>query len=152
MGHYHQGKFTPNNPKKYRGDPTNIIYRSSWELKLCRYLDRHPKVLEWASEEFWIPYRSPFDKSGRSFRRYFPDFWVRRIDKHDNEEILVIEVKPETQSKPPRKPKDNRGKKRYLREQVTWGINRAKWKYAEEYCKQRGWKFEVFTERELGIK
>jgi hypothetical protein len=41
--------------------------------------------------------------------------------------------------------------KRYLREVMTWGINSAKWKAAEEYCKDRKWKFVIMTERELGI-
>ncbi|NDB85179.1 MAG: head completion protein, partial [Alphaproteobacteria bacterium] len=28
----YKGKFNPKNPNKYKGDPTNIIYRSRWEL------------------------------------------------------------------------------------------------------------------------
>lgn len=35
---------------------------------------------------------------------------------------------------------------------MTWGVNEAKWKAAEEYCKDRGWKFIIMTEHELGIK
>jgi hypothetical protein len=35
---------------------------------------------------------------------------------------------------------------------MTWGINTAKWKAAEEYCRDRGWKFQIFTEKELDIK
>ena len=29
-----KGRYKPINPSKYKGNPTNIIYRSSWELKL----------------------------------------------------------------------------------------------------------------------
>ena len=32
---FHKRKFTPNNPNKYSGDPTNIIMRSSWEESLA---------------------------------------------------------------------------------------------------------------------
>ena len=71
----YKGRYIPKNPNKYKGDPTNIIYRSSWELKLMRYLDEHSDVVQWASEEFFIPYKSPID--GR-YHRYFPDFWMKR--------------------------------------------------------------------------
>ena len=71
----YKGRFVPKAPEKYKGDPTRIIYRSLWELKLMKYLDSHNDVLYWASEEFSIPYRSPID--GR-MHRYFPDFWVKK--------------------------------------------------------------------------
>ena len=67
----YKGKFKPHNPFKYVGDPTNIIYRSLWELRFMRYLDSHPNVTQWASEEITIPYFSPVDKK---IHRYFPDF------------------------------------------------------------------------------
>ena len=57
----YKGFFKPKNPQKYRGDPTNIIYRSGWELKLMLYLDEHKDVVNWGSEELIIPYRSPID-------------------------------------------------------------------------------------------
>jgi hypothetical protein len=34
---------------------------------------------------------------------------------------------------------------------MTWGVNEAKWKAADAYCKDRGWKFVVVTEKDLGI-
>ena len=69
----YKGIFKPYNPAKYRGNPTNIVYRSSWELKLMIHLDKHPDVIWWSSEEVTIPYISPID--GRP-HRYFPDFIV----------------------------------------------------------------------------
>lgn len=138
-----KGRFKPKNPQKYKGDPTNIVYRSSWELKLMGYLDAHDQVVQWASEEFCIPYRSPVDNR---VHRYFPDFWVRKTDGS----IVVIEVKPAVQSEPPKQPK--RMTRRYVNEVFEYGKNQAKWKAAREYCADRGWQFEVFTERELGIK
>jgi hypothetical protein len=143
-----KGKFRPTNPNKYKGDPSNIIYRSSWELKLMSHLDRHPDVLEWSSEEIIVPYRSPLD---RKIHRYFPDFWVKRRSATDGSvEVIVIEVKPLKETMEP-KPQ-TKMTKRYLREVATWGVNQAKWKAAEEFCKDRNWKFIKMTEQQLGIK
>ena len=54
-----KGYFKPKNYSKYKGDPTKIIYRSSWEKMFMGYLDNNPSVVEWSSEEFFIPYKSP---------------------------------------------------------------------------------------------
>lgn len=143
----YKGYFKPKNPEKYRGDPTNIIYRSSWELKLMRWLDHHPDVIEWASEELCIPYRSPIDNK---IHRYFPDFKIKKKNNNGIVETLVIEVKPKAQSVEPRVQK--KPSRRYIREVVTFGINSAKWKAAKEYCEDRKWKFVVMTEEHLGIK
>lgn len=144
---YYQGRFTPKDPKKYKGDPTNIIYRSSWELKLLIYLDSHPEVVWYASEELVIPYRSPID--GR-MHRYFTDFVVRK----KNRETYVIEVKPHAQTLAPRsetKSGKKKPKRRYLEEVKTYGINTSKWKAAEEFCKDRKWHFIIMTEHDLNI-
>ena len=146
MAKYYQGRFKPKNPSKYRGDVSNIIYRSGWELKLMSYLDRHPHVISWGSEEVVIPYKSPID--GR-WHRYFTDFVVKRINKSGQKETILIEVKPEKQTKAPEK--KSRVTKKYLTEVQTWGVNQAKWKAAEEYCKDRGWQFQIMTEKHLGV-
>ena len=70
----YRGKYIPSNPKKYKGNPSNVIYRSLWERKLMVYCDRNEKVLEWGSEEIIIPYISPWD--GKK-HRYFPDFYMK---------------------------------------------------------------------------
>ena len=138
---YHQGRFKPKNPQKYNGDPTGIIYRSGWELRLMSYLDDHPHVKKWASEELVIPYVSPID--GR-YHRYFTDFVVWKSDG----EVLVVEVKPANQTKPPVL-KEGRSKKNYINEVRTFGINKAKWDAADKFCKKKGWKFVIFTEHDL---
>ena len=143
---YH-GKFKPSNPHKYMGDPTNIIYRSLWEFKLMRHLDSHPQVIGWSSEEVIIPYRSPID--GRK-HRYFPDFLIKQINNKGIKESILVEVKPRAQTKPPEK--SSKITKRYLNEVKTWGVNQAKWEAAGEFCKDRGWRFMIMTEKELGIK
>lgn len=143
-----QGFFKPKNPKKYKGDPTNIVYRSGWELKLMLYLDSRPEVISWGSEEIIIPYRSPIDGK---MHRYFPDFIVTKINKDGLKETALIEVKPFNQTIPP---KNNKQKitKKFITEVKNWGMNEAKWKAASEYCKDRNWTFHIFTEKELGIK
>ena len=45
MRKYQQGIYKLKNPKKYKGNPDNIVYRSSWELKLLKWLDDHPQVI-----------------------------------------------------------------------------------------------------------
>lgn len=142
-----KGIFKPLNPKKYKGDPTNIIYRSSWELRFMQFLDEHKDVLRWSSEELVIPYRSPID--GR-VRRYFPDFWVEKIDRDGKKGVTVVEIKPFKETLEPRPQK--KLTKGYLYEVKTWGINSSKWKAAESYCAERGWKFMIATEKDLGIK
>jgi hypothetical protein len=63
---------------------------------------------------------------------------------------MVWEVKPKKQAQPPQ-PR-SRVTKQYINEVVTWGINEAKWKAAQEFCKDRGWEFKVLTEDDLGIR
>ncbi len=140
------GKFSPKNTNKYLGDPTNIWYRSLWERRVMVHLDENPNVIEWSNEEIVIPYLSPVDNK---LHRYFPDFFVRTRNKQGNLEGTIIEVKPASQAVPP-KPK-KRITKQYINEVMTYGINEAKWKAATEYCKDRGWKFVVVTEKDLGI-
>ncbi len=140
-----KGYYRPKNPQKYKGDPTNIIYRSSWEKRCMIYFDQNSNVIQWHSEELFVPYRSPID--GR-LHRYFPDFWVKKKD-----ESICIEVKPSTQCKPPKVEKrltpKGRISKTYLTEVKNWGINSAKWEAAERYCKQKGWRFVIMTEKDL---
>lgn len=147
MAKYHQGKFRPLNPSKYTGDPTNIVYRSWWEFRVFSFLDKQSSIIEWGSEEFSIPYRDPFTNK---IRRYFPDIKFKAKTKDGSIETILLEVKPKKQTKPPQ-PMNTRGKptKKYLNEVHTWGINSSKFKAAEQYCLDRGWKFSLFTEEDL---
>ena len=144
----YKGKFQPRNPQKYLGDPTNIVYRSSWELKFMGWLDNHPGVLQWGSEELIIPYRSPIDNR---IHRYFPDFIIKKKTQDGKVDTVIVEIKPAAQTKPPTV-QTGKPNKRYINEVATWGINSSKWNAATNYCKDRGWKFEIITEHELGIK
>ena len=142
----YKGKYYPSFPRKYKGDPTNIIYRSLWERKFMVYCDKNQNILEWASEEIAIPYRSPIDNR---VHRYFPDFYMKVKEMNGRIKRYVIEVKPAKQTKPPAKPK--RQTKGYIREACEYAKNQAKWKMAREFCADRQWEFKVVTEKELGI-
>ena len=143
----YKGKYQPSFPRKYKGDPTNIVFRSLWERKFMVYCDKNANVLEWASEEIAIPYVSPVDQRSH---RYFPDFYMKVKETDGRIKKYVIEVKPLKQCSPPKKPK--RQTKGYIREAFEYAKNQAKWKEAREWCADRQWEFKVVTEKELGIK
>ena len=84
----YKGRYKVANPKKYKGDLTEVVYRSSWELKFMRWCDHNKNVLEWGSETTIIPYRSPVDSK---LHRYFVDLKV----KYKSGKTVLIEIKPE---------------------------------------------------------
>ena len=137
----YSGKYKPINPKKYKGDPTQIIYRSLWERKFMNFCDTKPSVTKWASEEIFIPYKSPRDGK---IHRYYPDFYMKTGDKES-----IIEIKPAKQCRPPKEPK--RKTARYKAECLTYLVNQAKWKYAKKWCKARGISFVILTEKDLNV-
>ena len=145
----YKGRFVPKNPQKYKGDPTRIVYRSSWELRFMKYVDENPNILQWASEELFIPYKSPLDGK---WHRYFPDFIIKMRDKDGKLLVKMVEIKPRSQSVPPTiKTIGSKPTKKYLKEVAVYGINMAKWNAAKEYCDNRNWQFVVLTEKELGL-
>ena len=141
----YKGWFTPKNRSKYKGDSENVVYRSSWELRVMKWLDENPSVIWWASEELIIKYKSPIDQK---IHRYFPDFIVRLKQKNGTESTVVIEIKPQKQTV---KPEQKRKTKRYLQEAATYAINQEKWRAADLFCKEHGWQFKVLTEKDIGI-
>ena len=140
----YKGRYTPQNPKKYRGNHNNIVYSSLWELKFMKYCDRSASILEWGSEEIIIPYISPWDNR---VHRYFPDFYIKVRQADGKVKKMIIEVKPKKQCKPPVGKKKT---KYYIKEVQTWGVNKAKWEYALEWCKDRNMEFKILTEDHLG--
>ena len=141
----YKGWFTPKHRSKYKGDSDNVVYRSSWELRVMKWLDENPSVIWWASEELIIKYKSPIDQK---IHRYFPDFIVRLKQKNGTESTVVIEIKPQKQTV---KPEQKRKTKRYLQEAATYAINQEKWRAADLFCKEHGWQFKVLTEKDIGI-
>lgn len=137
---FKQGYYQLRNPDKYVGDPTKVIYRSSWEEQTNRFFDNNPNVLRWSSEEIAIPYIKPTDGK---VHRYFPDYWVEFKDRNGNIVQEIIEVKPENQVFIQRK------KRLTEYDKLTYNINRAKWQAAGEFCKKKGIKFRILTERSI---
>lgn len=143
----YKGKFTKlKNPSKYVGDASKIVYRSLWERNVMRWCDQSDTVAEWASEEIAIPYIHPVTLKRA---RYFPDFYIKMTDSR----IIVVEVKPAKETKPPIPPKKG-SSKRYIQEQSTYVINAEKWANAELACRKNNIGFEVWTEdtlKKMGI-
>lgn len=142
-----KGYFKPLNPDKYKGDVSNIVYRSRWEFVYMARLDKDPDVIWWQSEETIIPYRSPVDNR---IHRYYPDFVVRKKTK-EGTKTIVVEIKPYAQTLPPTITEGKKKSRKYVNEVMTWGVNSAKWKAAREFCRDRGYIFEIITEKELGL-
>ena len=147
MGETYKSRYYPSFPSKYKGNPNNIICRSSWERKMCRWCDLNENVLQWGSEEFSIPYVSPIDNR---VHKYFPDFIVKLRENSGRTKTYVIEVKPKKQTRPPKPGK--RKTKSFIYETMEYAKNQAKWKAAEEFCADRMIEFKIITEDELGIK
>lgn len=143
---FHKRKFTPNNPNKYGGDPTNIIMRSSWETRFAMWCDTNPSVVKWISEETIIPYVCGTDNK---IHRYYVDFQIKVKDKDNNLRTYLVEIKPAKQTVPPEFP--GRKTRRYLEESFAFIKNQSKWNAAKVYAKERGWEFIILTERELGL-
>lgn len=142
----YSGKYSPKNVRKYDGDPSEIYYRSSWELSVMLWCDTNPKVQKWSSENVVVRYLCPTD---RRIHRYFLDFKIKMND----ERVYLVEIKPKRQTKPPKKTK--RASKTYLNEVKTYVKNGAKWKAANAYALDRGWTFQIWTEdtlKAMGIK
>lgn len=135
----YSGKYKVKNISKYEGDPRNVVYRSMWERHCFEWCDSNPEILKWSSEEVVVPYFYDVDKK---YHKYYIDLKI----KFKNKKVFLVEVKPHSQTKPPR---GNKRSKRYISEAFTFIKNQQKWEAADSYAKDRGWQFEVWTEKEL---
>jgi len=135
----YSGIYKIKNKRKYKGDPNKVVYRSLWERACFEWCDTNSAVKKWSSEEIVVPYIYDVDKR---YHRYFVDLYIQFEDK-----TLLIEVKPKKETKPPEY--KGRKTKKYLMEGMTFVKNQNKWKAAEEYAKDRGWQFLVWTEDDL---
>jgi hypothetical protein len=143
---FYKGKYKIKNIKKYEGDHTNVVYRSSWERTTFKWLDNNKDVIGWNSECVVVPYRC---KTDGKVHRYFVDLFIRMKDGR----TYLIEIKPDKQTRPPKK--RSRKTKKYLTEVMTYAKNQSKWEAAQAYANKRGLIFQVWTEntlRDLGIK
>lgn len=143
---FKQGYYKIVNPHKYVGDPSKIIFRSSWEKRFAAYCDHTEKIIAWSSEPMQIPYINPI--SGE-VKPYNVDFYVR-LKTEDGYKEFIVEVKPSRQLQQPQQPTGRITEKKmtsYTNAMKTYLINIAKFKAAKEYAKSRGWEFIVVTEQ-----
>ena len=147
-GSIRQGYFKPAFPEKYVGDPTQIIFRSSWEFKFLKWCDHSPTVIKYSSEPVGIPYYSPLDKRGHT---YYIDFYVVTKDSEGREESWLIEIKPDKYTKPPTAPDrmTNKQTANYVYAAKQYIVNQAKFEAAKEFASVRGLKFGIITENFL---
>jgi short-subunit dehydrogenase involved in D-alanine esterification of teichoic acids len=121
------------------------VFRSLWERQVFKWCDDNPSIIKWSSEETVVPYRC---KTDNKIHRYFVDLKIKTRDG----KVWLIEIKPEKETKEPKKRKKT---KRYINEVMTYIKNQSKWEAAKEYAENRGWKFDIWTEHTitgLGIK
>lgn len=137
-------KFLPKNPKKYVGDYTKIICRSSWEVRYAKWCDSNPNVIAWNSEDYIVPYICPTDNKKH---RYHIDFYIK-VNNNGKITEHLIEIKPRKETKPPR---SNKNQKRFIIETMVYIKNQAKWEAATKFAKNIGMTFHVLDEYALGI-
>lgn len=147
-GKIRQGYFKPAHPDKYIGDPSKIIFRSSWEFKFLKWCDHSPTIIRYSSEPVGIPYYSPLDERGHV---YYVDFYIVTKDNSGNEQAWLIEVKPNKYTKPPVAPArmTNKQTANYVYAAKQFVVNQAKFEAAKEFASVRGLKFGIITENFL---
>lgn len=161
-----QGYAVIANTDKYVGDPSKIIYRSTWEFAFIKYCDASPSVVKWSSEPIAVKYfdkvsklvecqkykLDPNNPSNWIQKNYYIDFWCMVDNGNGEIKKLFIEIKPSNKLvKPVPPPKDaspsvikkfNTIAKEYL-------INEEKFKAMKKYAESNGAEFHIFTEKTL---
>jgi hypothetical protein len=115
--------YKPSYPQKYIGNSNNIICRSSWERRFCRWCDLNENIISWGSEEFCVPYKSPVDNR---VHRYYPDFIIKVKEQSGEIKTYVIEVKPTKANSGTQNPEQEQLNHIYMR-CYTYVTNQAKW-------------------------
>ena len=150
---YKQGYYELVYPEKYLQPLDKTMnkqilpqYRSSWELKFFKFCDSNPLVIKWGVEPFPIQYWSPVDNR---MRRYFVDGYI----EFKSGDRFLVEIKPKSQTVPPKEPKRKTPKSisKFNSDVETFLTNQAKWEAAKRFADERGLKFIILTERELGV-
>lgn len=136
--------YVPKYATKYIGKYP-IYFRSSWEESFAKWLDYNENVIKWSSERHAIQYYDPMQMKTR---RYFPDFYAKIKNKSGKYVEYIIEIKPNKETKPPRKTK-KQSKKTKLYQESTYITNTAKFEAAEKYCRKFGYCWKIVTEKEL---
>lgn len=136
-----QGKYKPDYPEKYRGDPNDIVFRSSWELIAFKWCDHDAGIVAWSSESVIIPYRGV---DGR-MHRYFMDLWVIARQPDGSTRRFLIEIKPKSKMNMPKRTAAKKDES-FLRELNEYYTNQRKWEAARAFCQQNNMEFKIWTE------
>ena len=161
-----QGYYIVQNPQKYVGNASLVIYRSSWEHAFCKWCDFSASILRWSSEPIKIPYYDrvskleeckrqgldPNNPKNWIIKNYNTDFWIE-IDKGDGEvQKMFVEIKPSGKLKKPIPPPDNANLKqirKFNADAKEYLINEAKFAALNAWAEKNNAKFYVFTELTL---
>jgi hypothetical protein len=143
-----QGYFRPFNLDKYIGDPSKVIFRSSWEFKFLKWCDLNPSIVKYSSEPLGIPFFNPLDKR---VHKYYVDFYVKLIGQDGKESEYLLEVKPNKYIVPPKAPERMTDKQtaNYVWAAKQFIVNQAKFEAAKAFAEQKGVKFGIITENFL---
>ena len=134
--------FIPSNPNKYIGK-SPIVMRSNWERNFAHWCDNQDVVVKWSSESVRIPYYNPVKRKNTV---YIPDFLIWRKGNSGEVKRFLIEIKPHSETKKPRKSK-KKSKKTLLIEEINYQTNTAKWYAAKEWCALNDVEFLIITEK-----
>jgi hypothetical protein len=116
-----------------------------WERFAFKWCEDNPDIKSWSSEETVIPYISAIDNK---YHRYFVDLKLNMKDGR----TIIVEIKPDKQTKPP---SSRRRTKKHIRESLEYVKNQCKWNAAVKYCKDNGYEFQIWTEhtlKQMGMK
>lgn len=127
------------------GDLSKLKYKSSWEEAVFKVMDNNPNVVRWGYEIVKIAYMKPMANNTFARRNYYPDIYVEYYDQDGKFIKEVVEIKPLKQTKPSRA----RRPEVKLYENYTHMVNLSKWEQAEKWCRARGIKFSIMTEKSI---
>lgn len=155
-GRYKQGLYIPVNKDKVLklNNRGGLYYRSGLEEKMMIHLDRNPKVTLWGAECIEIPYkRKQRDMLNGVYKetdhRYYPDFYYEYSSVSGRKKKVVVEVKPLKQTQTPTLKENYTTKqlRNFEYDVKEYNKNLAKWQQTVEYCKMKGFEFQIITEQ-----
>jgi len=157
---YKQQLLETKNLVGYGGKEETIRSMSSYETKAINYIQmlyNAGRIKCWSSEETIFQYSGlPWESSDKT-HRYFMDFTIVMKDGT----IVFIEVKPSSETQPPKKPRKStpKSESNYQQQVKTYITNQAKWNTVKEFCRMENqkagkivYKFVIWDEKILGIK
>jgi len=150
-----KGQYKVQNPQKYLGNKATI-YKSEWERKVFHALDVNPYVEKWGYECIEIYYYNP---TYLKWSVYYPDVYCQIKTESNNEQKILVEIKPARFCKmptAPKRPTKNDAKsltkyqkslKRYQYSQREYMVNQAKWEAAQKWCLKHGVQWRILNEQ-----